>query len=398
MNRMDFAARLNNIAPSQSLAVIAEVRELRRAGVEIIDFGQQGNAPTIARAAATTVMNEAEGSFYSHSRGLPGLRRAITDKLRAENGFAADSDTDILVTVGAKQGILTALLALIGRGDEVLLDDPGWISFAPMVEITGATPVVVPLAEENGFRAPAESFRRRITPKTRLLILCNPHNPTGRCLRGDELAAIAALAREFDLRVLMDESYEHFVYDGHEFVSMASLPGMRERTVTAQTVSKIYNMAGWRVGWVAADAGIIERMLAIHTHSVTCPTTFAQAGAEAAIAAGIGEGDLALTEIVANYETQRNAMVKGLSDIDGLRCHLPEGAIFAFPNVKRFGKTSIEISRYLLKEARVATIPGSAFGAAGEGYLRVVFKSGVAEIERGLTRMADALSRLEPVG
>ncbi len=194
MNRMDFAVRLNNIAPSQSLAVIAEVRELRRAGVEIIDFGQQGHAPTIARVAAATVMNEAEGSFYSHSRGLPGLRREIADKLRAENGFAADSDTDILVTVGAKQGILTALLALIGRGDEVLLDDPGWISFAPMVEITGATPVVVPLAEENGFRAPAESFRRRITPKTRLLILCNPHNPTGRCLRGDEIAAIAASA------------------------------------------------------------------------------------------------------------------------------------------------------------------------------------------------------------
>jgi len=392
---MKFANRMANIISSQSLSIIAEVKELRRTGVDVVDFGQQGNTPTIARVAAGIVINDAEGSFYSNSRGLPILRQEIADKLSTENGFEADPDTNIIITVGAKQGILTALLALIDRDDEVLLDDPGWISFAPMVQITGATPIVVPLVEENSFRSTTESFRQRITARTKLIILCNPHNPTGRCLSREELSEIATLAQEFDLFVLMDEAYEHFSYDNKKFVSMASLPGMAERTITAQTVSKIYNMAGWRVGWVVANRNVIDRMLAIHTHLVSCPTTFAQAGVAAVISAGIGEGDLPLGEIVANYETQRNSMVNGLRNIDGLSCFMPEGAFFAFPNIKKFGKNSVDMSRYLLDQARVSTIPGSAFGEGGEGHVRVVFKTNVKEIERGLHRIAEALSKLK---
>tara|TARA_B100000780_G_scaffold260356_1_gene212008 strand:- start:6692 stop:7897 length:1206 start_codon:yes stop_codon:yes gene_type:complete len=395
MSNMKFANRMANIISSQSLSIIAEVKELRRTGVDVVDFGQQGNTPTIARVAAGIVINDAEGSFYSNSRGLPILRQEIADKLSTENGFEADPDTNIIITVGAKQGILTALLALIDRDDEVLLDDPGWISFAPMVQITGATPIAVPLVEENSFRSTTESFRQRITARTKLIILCNPHNPTGRCLSREELSEIATLAQEFDLFVLMDEAYEHFSYDNKKFVSMASLPGMAERTITAQTVSKIYNMAGWRVGWVVANRNVIDRMLAIHTHLVSCPTTFAQAGVAAVISAGIGEGDLPLGEIVANYETQRNSMVNGLRNIDGLSCFMPEGAFFAFPNIKKFGKNSVDMSRYLLDQARVSTIPGSAFGEGGEGHVRVVFKTNVKEIERGLHRIAEALSKLK---
>jgi len=395
MSNMKFANRMANIISSQSLSIIAEVKELRRTGVDVVDFGQQGNTPTIARVAAGIVINDAEGSFYSNSRGLPILRQEIADKLSTENGFEADPDTNIIITVGAKQGILTALLALIDPDDEVLLDDPGWISFAPMVQITGATPIAVPLVEENSFRSTTESFRQRITARTKLIILCNPHNPTGRCLSREELSEIATLAQEFDLFVLMDEAYEHFSYDNKKFVSMASLPGMAERTITAQTVSKIYNMAGWRVGWVVANRNVIDRMLAIHTHLVSCPTTFAQAGVAAVISAGIGEGDLPLGEIVANYETQRNSMVNGLRNIDGLSCFMPEGAFFAFPNIKKFGKNSVDMSRYLLDQARVSTIPGSAFGEGGEGHVRVVFKTNVKEIERGLHRIAEALSKLK---
>ena len=226
---MKFANRMANIISSQSLSIIAEVKELRRTGVDVVDFGQQGNTPTIARVAAGIVINDAEGSFYSNSRGLPILRQEIADKLSTENGFEADPDTNIIITVGAKQGILTALLALIDRDDEVLLDDPGWISFAPMVQITGATPIAVPLVEENSFRSTTESFRQRITARTKLIILCNPHNPTGRCLSREELSEIATLAQEFDLFVLMDEAYEHFSYDNKKFVSMASLPGDSRR-------------------------------------------------------------------------------------------------------------------------------------------------------------------------
>ncbi len=395
---MKFADRMANITSSQSLAVIAEVKKLRRSGVDVVDFGHQGHTPTVAREAATLMVNDAEGSFYSNSRGLPGLRQVIADKLATENDITADPDTNIVVTIGAKQGVLTALLVLVDRGDEVLLDDPGWISFAPMIHITGATPVAVPLSEEHGFRSTVESYRQRITANTRVLLLCNPHNPTGRCLNRDELLEIAALAQEFNIYVLMDEAYEHFVYDTNKFVSMASLPGMAERTITAQTVSKIYNMAGWRVGWIVANADIINQILSIHTHLVTCPTTFAQAGVQAAIAAGVGEGDLPLREIVANYQDQRNAMVTGLRNMNSVSCFMPEGAFFAFPNISKYGMSSIDMSRYLLDQARVATIPGSAFGDAGEGHVRLVFKTDVNEISRGLERIGEALCRLKNAG
>ena len=395
MSKTGFAERTEKITSSQSLEIIAEVKALRERGVDIVDFGQQGHTPTIAKEVAARTMDSPVGEFYSNPRGLPELRRTIAEKLRTENGIDADPDTEIIVTVGAKQGILTALLALVGPGDEVLIDDPGWISFAPMVRVTGATPVAVPLMEDNQFRAPAEIVRERITPRTRLMVLCNPHNPTGRCLRLGELQEIAALALEFDLRILMDEAYEHFAYEGASFISMASLPGMADRTITARTVSKIYNMSGWRIGWVIANPEVINRMISIHTHAVSCPSTAAQAGAEAAIAAGVGEGDLPIRKIVENYEVQRNAMVAGLQNISGVTCFRPVGAFFVFPGIRRFGMSSIEMSRFLLSEARVATIPGSAFGDCGEGHVRLVFKTGVPEIERGLTRIAQALSSLK---
>jgi aspartate aminotransferase len=395
MSQAGFAERTELITSSQSLAIIAEVKDLRARGSDIVDFGRQGHTPSIAREVAARTMDSPVGEFYCNPRGLPELRRTIAGKLRSENGIDADPDADIIVTVGAKQGILTALLALVGPGDEVLIDDPGWISFAPMVRITGATPVSIPLVEERGFRPDVDSIRKRVTPRTRMMVLCNPHNPTGRCLTLAELQEIAALSQEFGLRVLMDEAYEHFAYDNRPFISMASLPGMAAMTITARTVSKIYNMSGWRVGWMVADPEIVNRMLSIHTHAVSCPSTAAQAGAEAAIAAGVGEGDLPIGEILANYECQRNAMVTGLRSIPGVTCFRPEGAFFAFPGIRRYGMSSAEMSRFLLNQAEVATIPGSAFGEWGEGHVRLVFKTGVTEIERGLARIAQALSGLE---
>ena len=182
MSYTGFAERTGMITSSQSLAIIAEVKALRDAGADIVDFSRQGHTPSIARDVAARTMHSPVGEFYSNPRGLPDLRRTIAGKLRSENGIDADPEAEIIVTVGAKQGILMALLALVGPGDEVLIDDPGWISFAHMVRIAGATPVTVPLAEESGFRSTAESLRERITARTRLIVVCNPHNPTGRCL------------------------------------------------------------------------------------------------------------------------------------------------------------------------------------------------------------------------
>ena len=396
MAKTDFADRMKQVAFSPSLAVIGRVREMRAAGIEIIDFSAQGATPDIARRAAADMMNQDASSFYTDPRGLPVLRETIAAKLAAENAIDADPDTDVIVTVGAKQAIFATMLALVDKGDEVIVEDPGYISFAPLIRLAGATPVTLPLVEDDKYRFPVDRLRGCITKKTRLLLLCNPHNPTGRCLSNDELTEISSIAMDNDIRVLVDEAYEHYIYDGVRHVSMASLPGMKERTVTVQTMSKVYNMGGWRVGWLAGPLDIVKQVLAVHTQTVTCPTSFAQAGASAAIRAKIGEGNLPIPEIVNLYQRRRDVLVDELCSIPDVSCVTPAGAYFAFPNIARYGLPSLEMSPYLLETAHVATTPGSAFGEAGEGHVRLVFKADVDVIRQGIARIKDALSNLEP--
>jgi len=398
MNDARFAERLSGVGYSGSHALIGRVRALRQQGIDVIDFGQQEPPPLVARTAAAAAINLPSSAFYTDPRGMPELRRAIAAKLATDNGIVADPESEIVVTVGAKQALFITLLALVDPGDEVLLEDPGYLGFEPLVRLAGATPVPVPLRPEDGFRCASGSLRGRITPRTRVMLLCTPHNPTGRVLRREELEAIGALAREFNLVVIMDEAYEHFVFDGKVHLSLASLPGMKERTVTVQTMSKVYNMAGWRIGWLVAPAPIAQKLLAIHTHAVTCPASMAQAGAEAAIRARVGEGDRPFASIVERYTSQRDAMVDGLRGIPGITCVKPEGGYFVFPDLKAFGLTSAEMSTYLLDIAHVAATPGSVFGAGGEGHLRLVIKSDVEVIKRGVGRMADALSPLRKPG
>ncbi|MBM3521366.1 MAG: pyridoxal phosphate-dependent aminotransferase [Alphaproteobacteria bacterium] len=393
MRRVIAAQRMQNVTFSASQAVIRRARELRRQGVDVIDFGTKGATPKHALDEAARMLSTPEASAYTDVRGLPALRAAIVRKLARDNGLSADSDTEILVTLGGKEGVFTALLALVDRGDEVLIEDPGWLAFEPMVRLAGATPVPVPLDETRGFRFDLDRLAASITPRTKVFILCNPHNPGGRVLSRAELEQVAALAERRDLIVIADEAYEHFVYDGRRFVSLATIDGMRERTVTVQTVSKIFNMFGWRVGWAMADKRLLEPMLAVHSHSVTCPTSFAQAGAAAVLDGSVCEDDRPIPEVVARYQAQRDAIVRGLRAIPGVSCVLPEGAYFVFANVSRFGLSSAALSAQLLETAHVATTPGSAFGALGEGHLRLVFNSPVAEIERGVARLGEALGR-----
>ncbi|MDA0261270.1 MAG: aminotransferase class I/II-fold pyridoxal phosphate-dependent enzyme [Proteobacteria bacterium] len=394
MSDIIFSDRMQHVGYSGSLALIGKVRAMRQQGIEVIDFGQQGPPPKVARVAAQQWIDDPSSAPYTDPRGWLNLRQAIAAKLDAENGIVADVETEIIVTVGGKQALFATLLALVDRGDEVLLEDPGYVSFEPLVRLAGATPVQFPLDKTNGFRFSVDDIRSRVTPRTRVLVLCNPHNPTGRVLSMAELDAVAALAREYDLRVVVDEAYEHFVFDGIPHVSLASLPGMKERTVTVQTMSKVYNMGGWRVGWLAAPSPIAEKVLAVHTHSVTCPASFAQVGAEAAIRARVGEGDLPISAIVEKYAHQRDAMMAGLSAIPGVSCTTPEGAYFVFPDIGSFGLSSGEMSAYLLEAGHVAATPGGAFGARGESHVRVVIKADVVTINRGVERIATALAKL----
>lgn len=334
-------------------------------------------------------------SAYTDLRGLPALRQAIARKLLNENNIQADPETDIIVTAGGGEGISSTLLALLDPGDEVLLEDPCFLGFEPVVRIAGATPVRIKLAEHDGFSFNIDALRERVTSRTRLLILCNPDNPTGRVREPAELVAIAKAAHEFNFLILVDEAYEHFTYDGRRHISMAALgDGIGRRIITVQTVSKTYHMHGWRVGWVVADRQIIESVLAVHSRLVTCPASFAQAGAIAAIEGSLGEGDVPITELVHDYEQRRDAMVRALNAIPGVNCPTPQGAYFTFPDFKHFAMPSTELCRYLLETGRVATTPGIAFGENGEGRLRLNYTCPVAEIEQGVTQIADALSKI----
>ena len=398
MSDFTIPARLRGVAVPSSLSMISRVRELRDQGVPIVNFREpRGDTPRRAKEAAIAMLETEAAASYTDVRGLPALREAIARKLGNENDIRADPDTDIIVSSGGMEGMFSTILALVSPGDEVLMDDPGFLCFEPMVRIAGATPIPVPLLNDDGFRFSIDALRERVTSRTRLLILCNPDNPTGRVRDRSELEAVAAAADEFDFLILADEAYENFTYDGRRHISMAALGDIGRRTITVQTVSKVYNMFGWRVGWVVADQEIIKPILAVHSYAVNCPTSFAQAGAVAALEDSLGEGDLPIAELVQNYERQRDAMVQALNDIPGVNCHTPEGAYFTFPDFRHFGMPSTALSTYLLEAGRVATTPGSVFGAAGEGHLRMVYNAPVREIEQGVAQIADALSKLDSV-
>lgn len=386
MTKVRFAKRLDKLAFSSSLAAIRRNRALREQGVKIHDFASKADTPDHVKQAAIDYINSPTASLYADTRGIPELRASVARKLKAENGLTVDPETEVTVCAGGKQGILATLLALAEDGDEVLLEDPGWLSFEPMVRISGAKPVPVPLIEKNGFRFDLDALTKRITKKTRLLLLCNPHNPTGRVLDHAELTAIAEVAAERDLLVLLDEAYENFVFDGRRHVSFAALPGMAERTITVQTASKIYNMFGWRVGWIAAPAEISARIQLVTSHSITCVTSFAQAGAAAALDRPVAMGGLPMAELVANYQSQRNALMAGFREA-GIPCQVPQGAYFAFPNIKKFGLSSQACADALFDQVKISTTPGSVFGKRGEGHLRFVFNAPLPDIEAGVAQL-----------
>ena len=398
MNDVTFAARLQGVKLPVSHAIMNRVRDLRRQGIEVINFGTKGDTPRRAKEAAIEMLASDDAAYYTDSKGLIELRQAIARKLRNENDIEADPETDIITTLGGMEGLFSSILALVDRDDEALVDDPGWFSFEPIIRIAGATPVPVPWIEANGFGFDIDRLRDKITARTKLLILCNPDNPTGRVLGRSDLEAIAQLAQQFNFLVIVDEAYEYFTYDGRKHISLASLDGMWQRTITIQTVSKIYNMFGWRIGWIVADKDIIRAIQAVHSRTVGCPVSFAQVGAAAVLGDSLAQGDLPIWQIVQNYEKQRNAMVEGLGSIPGVTCGKPQGAYFAFPNIKRFGMSSVDMSEYLLEEGRVATAPGSAFGAMGEGHLRLLINSPVEEIEYGVARIAQTLAKLDGGG
>jgi len=384
-----FARRVTSIAPSPTVAVSDRARQLQAAGHDVVDLGGgDPDFPTPAHivAAAADAM-EAGDTHYVASAGIPELRRAIVEKLRRDNGLTYSVD-EIIVTPGGKPAIFAAIMTLIDRGDEVLILDPGWVSYAPEVVIAEGVPVGVPLSADDNFAITEERLRPYITPRTRALILCTPNNPTGRVATAEELATVARLAQEHDFYVLSDEIYEKLVYDGAVHRSIAALPGMWERTLTLNGFSKAYAMTGWRLGFLAAPQPIVKQILKVHSHSVTCAASFSQRGA---IVALNGPQDF-IAEMVTAYDRRRHLVTDGLNAIPGVRCSLPEGAFYALADIRGTGLTSAECAELLITEGGVAVTPGSAFGAAGEGFIRLSYATSDELLQRSIAQMSKVLS------
>lgn len=324
-------------------------------------------------------------TYYTSNSGTIELREAISDYLDRRFTLKYDPQKEIIVTVGGSEAIDIAIRTLVGPGDEVIIPMPAFVCYEPLVELAGGKPVIINTKEENNFKLTPEELKAAITPKTKLLVLPYPNNPTGAIMTKEDLEPIAEILRGTDIAVLSDEIYSELTY-GRKHVSIATLDGMHERTVLASGFSKAYAMTGWRIGYVCAPREIAEHMLKIHQFAIMCaPTTCQYAALEAMVA-----GDEDIEYMKGEYDRRRRFIVKSLREI-GLGCFEPEGAFYVFPNISGYGMTSEEFAEKLIYEKGVAIVPGTAFGACGEGNARISYAYSVKHITRALELMDEFL-------
>ena len=294
-----------------------------------------------------------------------------------------------MVTVGGSEAIDIAFRAMLNPGDEVLIPQPSYVSYTPCTILAGGVPVIIELEEKDQFRLTKEKVLEKLTPKTKILVLPFPNNPTGSIMEREDLEAIAEVVREHDLYVLSDEIYSELTYVG-DHCTIASLPGMKERTVLINGFSKSYAMTGWRLGYACAPEIILKQMLKIHQYAIMCaPTTSQYAAVEA-----LKNGDEDVAEMREAYDERRQYLVKAFRDM-GMDCYEPQGAFYVFPSIKKFGMTSEEFAVKLLEQEKVAVVPGSAFGACGEGYLRISYAYSLKDLKRALARIERFIKTLK---
>lgn len=329
---------------------------------------------------------EQGSTHYTHWAGTPELRKAIAGKLLEDNQIHVDPETEILVTNGAQEAVYLACLGLLDPGDEILVPDPHYGTYDPAITLAGAKIVLVPTFEKDDFEVQPEEIARRITSRTKVLLLVSPNNPTGGVIRPETARQLAELAQSHDLIVISDEIYEKIVFDDTELLSIASLPGMRERTVVINGFSKTYSMTGWRVGYLAAPAPFIRALEAPkHTISICAPAV-SQA---AALAALTGPQDC-VTEMVATYAERKQVLRKGLDDL-GISCGEARATFYIFAGIQSTGLSSMDFCVKLLQEARILTLPGTAFGPGGEGFVRMSLVAPVDRIEEAVERIKGVL-------
>ena len=356
--------------------IVSEMKDAISLGVGEPDF----DTPWHIREEGIFSLEKGQ-TFYTSNAGLKELKIEICNYLERRFGISYDFADECMVTVGGSEAIDIALRAMLDPGDEVLIPQPSYVSYPPCTILAGGVPVSIQLEEKDQFRLTKEKLLAAITPKTKVLILPFPNNPTGSIMELEDLKAIAEVIEEHDLYVISDEIYSELTYTGNH-VTLASLPGMKERTVLINGFSKSYAMTGWRLGYACAPKVILQQMLKIHQFAIMCaPTTSQYAAVEA-----LKNGDEDVAEMREAYDERRKYLVEAFNAI-GMDCYEPQGAFYVFPCIKRFGMSSDEFALKLLEEEKVAVVPGTAFGDCGEGYLRVSYAYSMKNLQKAMARI-----------
>jgi aspartate aminotransferase len=392
--------RLSLIEPSPTLAVSAKAAALRAKGLDVISFGAgepDFDTPAHIKDAAKRAL-DAGATKYTLVEGTPALRAAVAKWLGAAHGLGIEPG-EIIVSAGAKQSLFNALHAIVDEGDEVLIPTPAWGSYGEIVKMAGGRPVAVPGAADKNFCVELADVEKAISPRTRALLYSSPSNPTGAMMDEKTIRGIAALAEKHDFWIITDDIYRTLIYGGARFFQPATISqAVRERTIIVDGVSKAFAMTGWRIGFACAPKPLVQAMGTLQGQSTTNAAAVSQAAAQAAIEGPTDE----LERMRVEFDKRRKAMVKGLREIAGVTCVDPQGAFYAFPDLSAFvgrktpdGKkiaTDGELAEYLIEAARVAVVPGSAFGAPG--YVRLSYATSMKNVEEGVSRIASALPRL----
>lgn len=378
---MKLSKRALNSPPSG----IREMFELANNYDDVINLciGEPGfTTPNNIIEAAKKALDKGHTKYTSNA-GIIELRRVLAEKLEKDNGIKADPENELIVTTGAGEAIVLSLMALVDEGDEVILPNPAWPNYLGHIATVGGVVVSVDTFEEDNFSLKAEAIKKAITDRTKVIIVNSPSNPTGAIMNKDELIEIGKLAKENNIMVISDEPYEKLIYGGKTHFSLASVEEFKDNVITINSFSKTYAMTGWRVGYAHGPKEIISAMVKLQENLSSCVNASAQV---AGIEAIIGPQN-AVCEMVEEYRKRRDLLVEGLNELKGVSCIVPDGAFYAFPNIKALGKSSKEVAETIIREVQVVTTPGSAFGTAGEGYLRLSFASSTEDIIEALDRL-----------
>ena len=387
---MKLSPKVDRLGTESAFQVLAQAQALEAKGMDVVhleigepDFDTPKN---ICDAGIKAICSGY--THYCSSQGMPALRAEVAKEMERTRGISVSPDR-VIITPGAKPIIFYSILALLDEGDEAIYTNPLFPVYESMINFSGATAVPIPLREELDFRFDIDELRSKITPRTKLICLNYPQNPTGGVLGESDIRSIAEIAQEHDLTVFADEVYEYITYEGNH-CSIASMPGMLDRTILLSGFSKTYAMTGWRMGYAVVPQQLVDPIVRMITNSVSCTAPFIQ---YAGIEALTGPQD-SVHKMVDEFRQRRDLIVEGLNKIPGVSCRLPKGAFYVFPNVKKVGMKCKELANYLLNEAGVATLAGADFGEYGEGYLRLSYATSRDNIKKALERINTAVSKL----